>query len=251
MARRWFRFAGTLKVPRPSQPFNGFLFAYVQAMKTEKGLSEATVKGRRFRAQEFLKWFAKKHRRFRTITIDDADIYLFRGGSNRGPVTIKTESGALRAFFRYAEARRWCSLGIADAIKGPLLHRDPFEDQGPKWVDVIRLLRSTCESNPADIRAHALLQLFAVYGLRNSGAHRLQLKDIDWLNKTLTIRRAKREGLRKTFSGLFSLANESVYSVSAEQVVCPFLFACDVHATFDLNFSQGLGFAFQIFNVPS
>lgn len=196
-ARRWLRFAGRFKAPRPSQPFKVQLFAYVQAMKTEKGFSEATVKGRRFRAEEFLRWFARKHRPFQTIRIDDVDSYLFRDGSSRGPVTIKTESGALRAFFRCAEARGWCTSGIADSIKGPLLHHDPFEAQGPKWSDVVYLLRSTQgSSNRADIRAHALLRLFAIYGLRNSEAHRLQLKDIDWTNKTIIIRRAKREGLQ-------------------------------------------------------
>jgi integrase/recombinase XerD len=196
-ARRWFRFVDKLKVRRAPQPFGRYLRAYVRAMRVEKGLSEATIKGRRFRTQEFLKWFARKHRPLRTVKVSDLDSYIFRPGTNRGPVAIKCECGALRAFFYYAEARRWCAVGIAKSIKAPLLRQDPFESRGLKWTDVIRLLRSTSGTDPADIRAHALLQLFVVYGLRNSEAYKLQLKDIDWTNKMLTIRRAKREGLQQ------------------------------------------------------
>lgn len=196
-ARRWFRFAGKLKLPRTAQPFGMYLRTYVQAMRVEMGLSEATVRGRRFRTQEFLRWFARKHRPLRTVTASDLDSYIFRPSTNRGAVAIKSECGVLRAFFRYAEGRRWCASGIAGSVKAPLLRQDPFERRGLEWPDVLRLLRETSGSDPADIRAHALLQLFAVYGLRNSEAHKLQLKDIDWTNRILTIRRAKREGLQQ------------------------------------------------------
>ena len=196
-ARRWFRFLGNLQTRRARQPFGWYLNDFVRAMKDEKGLSDATIRGRRFRTREFLSWFAKKHRPLRTVTISDLDSYIFRPGTSRGPVAIKSECGVLRAFFYYAETRRWCAVGIAKEIKAPLLRQDPFENRGLTWSDVIRLLQSTSGPEPADIRAHALLQLFVVYGLRNSEAHKLQLNDIDWNNRVLTVRRAKREGLQQ------------------------------------------------------
>jgi site-specific recombinase XerD len=196
-ARRWFRFLGNLKTHRARQPFGWYLNDYVRAMKDEKGLSDATIRGRRFRTREFLNWFAKKHRPLRTVKISDLDSYIFRPSTSRGPVAIKCECGVLRSFFYYAETRRWCAQGIAKEIKAPLLRQDPFENRGLDWCDVIRLLQSTSGVDPADIRAHALLQLFVVYGLRNSEAHKLQLKDIDWTDRVLTVRRAKREGLQQ------------------------------------------------------
>lgn len=196
-ARRWFRFLGNYKIRRAPQPFAKYLDAYVRAMKDEKGLSEVTIRGRRFRTREFLIWFAKKHRPLKTVKINDLDSYIFRPGTSRGPVAIKCECGVLRAFFYYAETRGWCSPGIARDIKAPLLRQDPFERRGLEWSDVVRLLQATAGPEPADIRAHALLQLFVLYGLRNSEAHKLQLKDIDWINRVLTVRRAKREGLQQ------------------------------------------------------
>ena len=100
-------------------------------------------------------------------------------------------------FFRYAEERNWCKAGVATSIKAPVIHASTNEAQGPKWNDVVRLLGATSGPNANEIRAHALLQLFAIYGLRASEGARLQLKDIDWPNKILTVRRGKRGGLQQ------------------------------------------------------
>lgn len=197
VARRWLRFAGRLRLPHVHQPFRKYLDDYLEAMKSEKGLSDATIRGRRFRAVAFLRWFGKRHRQFCKVSAADADAYLFREGTNRCPITCRSEAGALRAFFRHAEDRGWCRPGIATAIKAPLIRQSLFEAQGPKWKDVLQLLRANSGRNRSNIRAHALLLLFAIYGLRNSEAIRLRLKDIDWENKTLTIWRAKRGGFQQ------------------------------------------------------
>lgn len=73
VTRRWLRFAGKLRLPRVHQPFRKHLVDYVEAMKLEKGLSESTIRGRRFRAAAFLRWYAKRHREFREVSATDAD----------------------------------------------------------------------------------------------------------------------------------------------------------------------------------
>jgi integrase/recombinase XerD len=192
--RRWMRFAGRLRLARPKQPFAKILASYIEAMQVEMGLAAQTIYGRRYRVADFLRWYAKRHRPFHLVAIGDADAYLLRHGSTRNTVTISSEAGALRAFFRYAEERGLCKPGIAVATKSPLIRRDPMAARGPKWADVLRLLRSTRGPDKSDIRAHALLQLFALYGIRNGEAVRLRLDDLDWDHKTLTIRRSKRGG---------------------------------------------------------
>jgi site-specific recombinase XerD len=115
----------------------------------------------------------------------------------RNPVTIHSESSSLKAFFRHAESREWCSEGIADAIRLPLPRRELFEQQGPIWKNVQRLMQATGGSEPSDLRARPLLLLFAVYGLRRSEAVNLLLKDIDWAAHRFSVRRAKRAGLQQ------------------------------------------------------
>jgi hypothetical protein len=72
-ARRFLRFEGKLRSPRLPQPFSEYLRGFVEAMSTERGLSEATIRGRRYRAADFLKWYARRHRSIRGIRMSDID----------------------------------------------------------------------------------------------------------------------------------------------------------------------------------
>jgi hypothetical protein len=74
-ARRFLRFEGKLKYPRLPQPFSKYLEEFVEAMSSERGLSEATIRGRRYRAADFLKWYARRHRSLRRIRLLDIDAY--------------------------------------------------------------------------------------------------------------------------------------------------------------------------------
>ncbi len=63
---------------------------------------------------------------------------------------------------------------------------------GPAWRDVQRLFAQLDPTRPADIRARAILMLFAVYALRASEVAKLRLDDIDWAQDQLRVPRAKR-----------------------------------------------------------
>ncbi len=97
----------------------------------------------------------------------------------------------LRAFFRYAEHRGWCARGIAAGIVGPRIFRDEGLPVGPDWPDVERLIRSTDGNDPCDIRDRAILQLFAIYGLRSGEVARLRLECLNWDQDRILIARPK------------------------------------------------------------
>src|ERR1700733_15233693 len=112
-ARRFLLFEGKLKIPPLPQPFSEYLRDFVEAMSSERGLSEATIRGRRYRAADFLKWYARRHRSIRGIRLPDIDAYTSRKPlEGRDPITRHSESTSLRAFFRHAESRGWCEAGI-------------------------------------------------------------------------------------------------------------------------------------------
>ena len=151
-ARRFLRFEGKLKYPRLPQPFSKYLDGFVDAMSFERGLSEATIRGRRYRAADFLKWYARRRRGLRGIRLTDIDAYTSRKTlEDRNPVTRHSESGCLRAFFRHAESCGWCQPGIASAIQLPPLRRELFERQGPLWKDV----REDTNAFGVDVRSSA------------------------------------------------------------------------------------------------
>jgi integrase/recombinase XerD len=197
IARRWLRYEGKLASPSAPQPFAGYLQDYIATMSEERGLATATVRGRRVRASHFLRWYAKRHRQFCELSLLHVEAYISRECAHWTLVTRATEGADLRDFIRHAEAKGWCKPGVACSIVSPILRRDPFSRRGPEWRDVVRLLNSTKASTRADLRARALIFLFATYGVRNGEAARLRLEDIDWENETIMIRRSKRGGVQQ------------------------------------------------------
>jgi integrase/recombinase XerD len=198
IVRKWLKFIGRLRIPqRPRQPFLEELEDYSHRMRTELGLAQTTIYERGLRAANFLRWLGRKRRKFKNVCLQDVDQYLADVSRNWNLITLSGECGALRSFFYHAAHRGWCRMSIAAGIKGPMLRRDIFEPQGPKWQDVLRLLKSTKGEQPIKIRSRALLMLYAVYGLRSSEAIRIRLSDIDWERNSFTVRRAKRGGLQQ------------------------------------------------------
>lgn len=198
VARRWLRFHGRLILPSGPRPaFADRLEEFAESMKSVQGLSPVTISGRTWQTADFLTWLSKVHRRLFAVSLNDVDEYLAAHARKWTKVTLATRASTLRAFFRYAESRHWCMAGIAGGIKGPPLPSGPLAGQGPKWDEVVRLLRATRGTKPATVRAKAILLLFAFYGLRSSEVTGLLLNDFDWQNRTFTVRRSKRGGLQQ------------------------------------------------------
>jgi integrase/recombinase XerD len=134
-------------------------------------------------SSDFPRSFSRKSRRISASERTDSKSchHWLRGRSTSGVLSLGRGASFL-------------SARVATSIKSPILRCDPCQHRGPTWDDVIRLLNGTVGTNASDIRAQALLQLFAFYGIRASEAVRLRLDDIDWNDKTLLIRRSKRGG---------------------------------------------------------
>lgn len=198
VAKRWLRFHGHLVLPsRPRPAFADRLDEFAESMKSELGFSPVTISGRVWQTADFLTWLSKRHRRLFAVSLNDVDKYLAAKARKWTKVSLTSRAAVLRAFFRYAESRRWCRPGIASGIKGPPLRSGPLAGQGPKWTEVVRLLRATDGTKSAAVRAKAILLLFSLYGLRRSEVAGLLLSDFDWQNKTFTVRRSKRGGFQQ------------------------------------------------------
>ena len=105
---------------------------------------------------------------------------------------MKSISSSLRAFLSYAASRNWCSKGIASLTRGPAVGRSSIKPQGRQWKEVRQLLQSAKGSSRSDLRAKAAIPLLSVYALRSGEMAALLPEDIDWVKKTLTVRRSKR-----------------------------------------------------------
>ena len=73
----------------------------------------------------------------------------------------------------------------------PRLFADEGLPKGPSWTDVQRLLTSTEGNQPKNIRDHAILMLFAVYGMRVGEVRALRLEDLDWEKELIHVTHPK------------------------------------------------------------
>lgn len=191
-ARAWLRYLGCLRVPVVEIPFQSRLNEYCAWARDQRGLSEATIYSYRHRISQFLQWYGALGRSLPDVQISDCDAYLALGrGQGWCRVTIRNVVDALRAFLRYGAEQEWCQPGLAQSLQPPRIYALENLPEGLAWTDVQRLFAELDPSRPSDIRARAILMLFAVYGLRVSEVAKLRLDDIDWAHDRLRVPRAK------------------------------------------------------------
>ena len=77
--------------------------------------------------EKFLGWLSDQNRSFDNVSLEDVDSFLAaKGRQGWGRVSVVTSAKALRAFFKHAAMRGWCTARIAAGIDGPRL----FQHEG-------------------------------------------------------------------------------------------------------------------------
>ena len=150
-------------------------------MKDDRGLSQATVIDRCRSVRPFLIQLLHGRRSLEKITVSGVDSLLAEKVNEQhyARVSIRGYASSLRSFFRYAETRGWCRVGIAASIMAPRVFKYETLPSGPTWNVVQEIPDATTGDHPIAIRDHAILMLLAVYGVRSGEVGRLRLTDID------------------------------------------------------------------------
>lgn len=193
IATRWLGFLGRLETTAPERSAHRPLIeAFAADLSEARGLSSYTIRGRCWHTEAFLNWCGAQNRSLAQITLEDVDAFLQRRGQDGWcRVSIATCAGALRSFFRYAEQRGRCPLGLAAGIAGPRVFKEEGLPVGPDWADVERLIGDTRGESARDIRDRAILMLFAIYGFRSGEVAGLRLDDVNWAEDRITLLRPK------------------------------------------------------------
>ncbi len=189
----WLRFLGRLKQPvLPTSPFAHLITDFSDYMRSERGLSAATIRNRCWHVQHFFGWLISQKRSLADVTVRDVDAFLrAKGTQDWGRISVATSAQALRSFFRHAELRGWCAKTMAAGINGPRVFKQESLPVGPAWPDVQRLIVSAKGDQSRDIRDRAILMLFAIYGFRCNEVAGLQLEQVNWERETISIMRPK------------------------------------------------------------
>jgi integrase/recombinase XerD len=193
IASSWLRFLDRWQEPncKPS-PCADLIRDFADYMRDERGLSEATIRNRCWHIGKFLEGLIGQSRTFAEVSVSDVDAFLAqKAGLGWGRVSVATSVRALRPFFRHAEMRGWCRVNIAAGIEGPRMFQQEGLAVGPPWADVQRLINSAHSDQPRDVRDHAILMLFAIYGFRSGEVARLRLEQVNWEREIIAVLRPK------------------------------------------------------------
>lgn len=191
-ARPWLRFLGWWREPTKDIPFQGLLDGYVKWMCDERGFSRSTVGQWQGRTRQFLQWCEETGRNLKGLRPTDIDDYFIQNAPRWGRISMKTMTGALRIFLRYAAAHGLCDSRLATALRTPRMYAQESLPSAPGWTDVQRILATTETDKPADIRNRAILMLLSIYGMRRGEVVALRLDQVDWAGRKLHIFRLKR-----------------------------------------------------------
>lgn len=196
-AHGWLRFLNRLQtVPKQVTACDRMLDEFRSFMEEDRGLSPTTVEYRCNSVRPFLDRLLDRKQSLKTIAVSDVDSLLAQkvNEEHYARISIRGYASSLRSFFRYAEMRGWCPVGVAASIMAPRVFQHETLPSGPTWDIVQEILDATVGDHPTSIRDHAILILFAVYGVRSKEVARLQLTDIDWQRETIVFTRSKLAG---------------------------------------------------------
>ena len=196
VARGWLGFLNRLeRVETAERPCSGLIADFREYMRSERGLSPATVYTRCLRVEEFLGRSCADPRSLGQMTMVQIDAAIAQKGTQDRctRASIRTYVYALRSFFAYAETRGWCSRGLAAGIVSPRVYTGESLPAGPTWDHVQQLCAGADGDAPSQVRDRVILLLFAVYGLRVGEVRRLRLDDVDWDAETIRITRSKQQ----------------------------------------------------------
>src|SRR5665213_764779 len=199
-ATRWLTFLDRFQPPcPPSCPYDYYISEFAAFMRQEQGLAPKTIAYRCNATRKFLRSLYDQGISLDNLRIPDIDLALAQQVTELkyARITVQTYAGSLRAFFRFAEIRGWCTAGVASSIMAPRVFHHESLPCGPSWKQVNELLTTAVGDCPVNIRDYAILSLLSVYGLRAGEVAQITFEDIDWRNEEILIRRSKRLGVHR------------------------------------------------------
>lgn len=146
LATKWMTFLNRFQIPpKPVTVYDQMLAEFRAFMEEDRGLSPATVKGCCSSVRPFLMQLLEGRRSLEKITVSDVDLLLAQkvNEEHYARVSIRDYASSLRSFFRYAEMRGWCPVGIAASIMAPRVFKHETLPAGPTWDVVQEIVDAT------------------------------------------------------------------------------------------------------------
>ena len=170
---------------------------YEAWLREERGLANATIAALMWEAQNFLRWLFERDgaASLRALSVSNLDLYIDMRAPGLRRKSLADVAERLRSVVRYLHSTGRIPIDLTPHVIGPMLY--VYEDV-PSTLEkdqVAAVLAASQEDrSPRGLRDYAMLQLLAVYGLRQGEVLKLQIDDINWRAESLRVRHTKTKG---------------------------------------------------------
>ena len=129
---------------------------------------------------------------FPALTLRAVEQFVLNYARDHGPGSRRSLQLALRTFLRFAHHRGYLSTDLTPGVPGVRQRRLADLPKAMPDRAVQGLVDHLDPTPPSGMRAHAIIQLLDTYGVRGVHIRSLTLPDIDWRNRGIHFRAAKR-----------------------------------------------------------
>lgn len=164
---------------------------FVEHRVRYRGIAASTVPGEVAYATSFIKFLRDRGRRVRAVRLVDVDAFILKCASHWTPKTVAGVCSALRAFLRFLHASGRLRFDLASSVVAPRVRSLDRPRRALAWKDVRRILRAIDVTRPPGRRDFAAFLMMATYGMGAAEVTGLALEDLDWVARTVRVRRPK------------------------------------------------------------
>jgi integrase/recombinase XerD len=176
-----------------SQSAAPLLAQYLDFLRDQQGVSQATIAIRRLMVRRFLQFIGRRATpsQLRQLGAKRIHDYIIRHSSGLTRANRKHLTSSLRSFLRFAHVRGYLPRDLVDAVPVLATWRLAHLPRGLSWEQVQRLLKAPDRRTAVGRRDYAMLLLVATYGVRIGQVTALTRHDIHWHEQTIAFAPSK------------------------------------------------------------
>jgi site-specific recombinase XerD len=169
------------------------LSQYLDFLRDQQLLSEATITIRRLAIQKFLRSIGRysSPSQFRRLGAKRIHDYVIQHSPELNRASQKHLTSSLRSFLRFAHVRGYLSRDLVDAVPVIATRRLANLPRRLTWDEVQRLLEAPDRHTAVGRRDYAMILLMATYGVRVGQVTTLRRQDIRWHEQSIAFAPSK------------------------------------------------------------
>ncbi|WP_313806654.1 site-specific integrase [Sphingobium sp.] len=167
---------------------------YETWLREERGLAIASIAALMWEARNFLRWQFDRGgaASLQALSVVDVDLYMDMRASGLRRRSLADVAERLRSAVRYLHQTGRIPIDLTPHIIGPMLYAYENVPSTLERSEIAAVLAETMKDRSSrGLRDYAILQLLAIYGLRQGEICRLRIEDVNWRAESLRIRHTK------------------------------------------------------------